>query len=380
VKVSRSFGDRQVLPSLGQVDVQYLETKSPGGRARNARQASFQRQTLNLYPTLGFVCGHLSFQALRTITVGFFDRKLTFLRQTFSYVGWSVFWLLLWDIAVTVDYMVFVDQRAQLPNIPLTLIGSALIVLTSFRNTSAYQRWWEARTLWGGMVNSSRSFGRQVLTLIDDGDEHFNALKTVLIERHLAYVRCLACQLSGDPLPKEVRNYLGKEEWSMRKETNNFANAILSGSANLIALEYRAGRLDSIRLERLEATFVDMSNWQGGMERIANTPLPYPYVNFPRLFIFLFCALMPIGLVESLGWYTPLASTVVGFMFLALEKVGTDLQSPFQRSRHQITMGTICTTIEGNLRTMLRDARGSYASVTEIVRDCRALSDEKESS
>ncbi|KTT29471.1 effector protein [Pseudomonas oryzihabitans] len=312
--------------------------------------------------------------------MGFIERKLIFLRQTFSYVGWSVFWLLLWDIAVTVDYMIFVDHRAQLPSIPLTLIGSALIVLTSFRNTSAYQRWWEARTLWGGMVNSSRSFGRQVLTLIDDGDERFNSIKTVLIERHLAYVRCLACQLSGDSLPKEVKNYLGKEEWAMRKETNNFANAILSGSANLIAIEYRARRLDSIRLERLEATFVDMSNWQGGMERIANTPLPYPYVNFPRLFIFLFCVLMPIGLVESLEWYTPLASTVVGFMFLALEKVGTDLQSPFQRSRHQITMGTICSTIEGNLRTMLRDARSGYASVSEIVQDCRALSDEKESS
>ena len=232
--------------------------------------------------------------------MGFFERKLTFLRQTFSYVGWSVFWLLLWDIAVTVDYMIFVDQRAQLPNIPLTLVGSALIVLTSFRNTSAYQRWWEARTLWGGMVNSSRSFARQALTLIDDGDEHFNAIKTVLIERHLAYVRCLACQLSGDPLPKEVRTYLGKDEWAMRKETNNFANAILSGSSSLIALEYRAGRLDSIRLERLEATFVDMSNWQGGMERIANTPLPYPYVNFPRLFVFLFCVLMP-GVVHAAG-------------------------------------------------------------------------------
>ena len=221
------------------------------------------------------------------------------------------------------------------------------------------------------MVNSSRSFARQALTLIDDGDEHFNAIKTVLIERHLAYVRCLACQLSGDPLPKEVRTYLGKEEWAMRKETNNFANAILSGSSSLIALEYRAGRLDSIRLERLEATFVDMSNWQGGMERLANTPLPYP--------IFLFCVLMPIGLVEGLEWYTPLASTVVGFIFLAMEKVGTDLQNPFQRSRHQITMGTICNTIEGNLRTMLRDARGGYASVSEIVRDSRLNSPEKDS-
>ena len=204
------------------------------------------------------------------------------------------------------------------------------------------------------MVNSSRSFARQALTLIDDGDEHFNAIKTVLIERHLAYVRCLACQLSGDSLPKEVRTYLGKEEWAMRKETNNFANAILSGSSSLIALEYRAGRLDSIRLERLEATFVDMSNWQGGMERIANTPLPYPYVCFPQLFSFLFCIAMPLGLVSTLGWFTPLVSTVVGFMLLALERIGSDLQAPFADSQHQITMDKLCATIEANLLSMLR--------------------------
>ena len=138
--------------------------------------------------------------------------------------------------------------------------------------------------------------------------------------------------------------------------TNNFANDILTGSASLLAREYQAGRLDSIRLARLESTLVDLSNAQGGMERIANTPLPYPYVYFPRLFISLFCLIVPVGLVESLGWFTPLASTVVGFMLLAIERIGTDLQSPFNSSEHQIQMESICETIEKNLQSMRRDA------------------------
>ncbi|MNC41560.1 Bestrophin, RFP-TM, chloride channel [compost metagenome] len=151
--------------------------------------------------------------------------------------------------------------------------------------------------------------------------------------------------------------FIPPAEFERRNRSNNFANDILGGSAALLAREYQAGRLDSIRLARLESTLVDLSNAQGGMERIANTPLPYPYVYFPRLFITLFCLIVPVGLVESLGWFTPLASTVVGFMLLAIERIGTDLQSPFRLSEHQIQMDSICETIERNLESMQREAQ-----------------------
>lgn len=78
---------------------------------------------------------------------------------------------------------------------------------------------------------------------------------------------------------------------------------------------------------------------------------------FPRLFISLFCVILPIGLVDTLGWYTPLASTVVGFMLLAIEKIGTDLQSPFKASEHEIQMTKLCENIERNTESMLRDAK-----------------------
>ncbi|UFH49329.1 bestrophin family protein [Pseudomonas sp. KNUC1026] len=294
------------------------------------------------------------------------ENRFHIAQKMLRYVGWSLVWLLVWDVIVTVDYMIFLDRKIKLPNLPLTLLGSALVVLTSFRNSSAYARWWEARTLWGTMVNSSRSFGRQVLTLIDDQDGQ-NPLKAVLLRRHVAYVRCLAAHLRGEPMPESVEALLTPAEYARRQQTKNYPNDILNFTAGLIAQEYKAGRLDSIRLARIESTLVDISNAQGGMERIANTPLPYPYVAFPRLFITLFCMIVPIGLVETLEWYTPLASTVVGFMLLAIERIGTDLQSPFQPSEHQIRTNDLCDNIEGNLLTMLRDAQKVGAAPAEGV-------------
>ncbi|MBV4551437.1 effector protein [Pseudomonas sp. SWRI102] len=285
--------------------------------------------------------------------------------KTMGYVGWALFWLLLWDIAVTVDFMLFLNAKLNLPLMPLTLLGSALVVLISFRNSSAYNRWWEARTLWGTMINNSRSFARQVLTLLDDADSEVNPVKSTLLRRHVAYVNCLAAHLQGQPCPEEVRAFIPAEEFARSGTTNNFANDILTGSATLLAREYQAGHLDSIRLARLESTLVDLSNSQGGMERIANTPLPYPYVYFPRLFISLFCLIVPVGLVESLGWFTPLASTVVGFMLLAIERIGTDLQSPFRHSEHQIQMEALCETIEKNLQSMQRDSLGDVRGLKE---------------
>lgn len=282
--------------------------------------------------------------------------KLRFLGKTFGYVGWSLFWLLIWDVIVTVDFMLYLERKVTLPSMPLTLLGSALVVLTSFRNSSAYNRWWEARTLWGALVNSSRSFARQVLTLVED-DDGINPVKAVLLRRHVAYVKCLSAHLKGGSCGDEVRTLIPRDEYERRHDTNNFPNDLLNVSAALLAKEYAAGRLDSIRLSRLESTMVDISNCQGGMERIANTPLPYPYVAFPRLFITLFCLIVPIGLVETLGWFTPLASTVVGFMLLAIERIGTDLQSPFRASEHEIQMTALCNNIERNLDSMLRDAK-----------------------
>lgn len=168
-------------------------------------------------------------------------RKYRLAVKTIGYIGWSLFWLLIWDVLVTIDFMLFFNSKFTLPLIPLTLLGSALVVLVSFRNSSAYNRWWEARTLWGALVNGSRSFARQTLTLIDDPDDGLNPVKATLLRRHIAYVNCLAAHLKGERCPDELMAFIPPAEFERRNRSNNFANDILGGSAALLAGSTRPG-------------------------------------------------------------------------------------------------------------------------------------------
>ncbi|SHM78992.1 putative membrane protein [Pseudomonas asturiensis] len=287
---------------------------------------------------------------------GLFEKKWKCFKRTLTYVGWSLLWLLIWDIGVTMDVMLVQGSGIDIPLMPLTLLCSALIVLISFRNSSAYNRWWEARTLWGAMVNSSRSYGRQVLSLIDgEGLHRHNPVKTLLLRRHVAYLRALRAHLRGDVSAAQLGGLIPESEIQRALSSNNVPNDILNGSAGILADEFAEGRLDSIRFTRLETTLLDLSNCQGGMERIANTPLPYPYVYFPRLFSALFCVIMPLSMVTTLGWFTPLISTVVGCLLLAMERIGTDLQAPFGTSQHRIRMDDLCQNIEKNLCSMYNE-------------------------
>ncbi|QHF02080.1 effector protein [Pseudomonas asturiensis] len=287
---------------------------------------------------------------------GLFEKKWKCFKRTLTYVGWSLLWLLIWDIGVTMDVMLVQGSGIDIPLMPLTLLCSALIVLISFRNSSAYNRWWEARTLWGAMVNTSRSYGRQVLSLIDgEGAHRHNPVKTMLLRRHVAYLRALRAHLKGDVSAAHLGGLIPESEIQRALSSNNVPNDILNGSAGILADEFAEGRLDSIRFTRLETTLLDLSNCQGGMERIANTPLPYPYVYFPRLFSALFCVIMPLSMVTTLGWFTPLISTVVGCLLLAMERIGTDLQAPFGPSQHRIRMDDLCQNIEKNLCSMYNE-------------------------
>lgn len=279
--------------------------------------------------------------------------KQTQFRRMLRYLGWPLVIFLVWDIAIVIGYTLLNGDHADVfPTLPWPLLGAALVLFLGFRNTSAYARWWEARTLWGSMVNTSRSFGRGVLHFID-GDTPGRQLQRRLIGRQIAYVHALRCALRRQPPWEEIAPFLTAAERQRLEGQTNLPNAILNGSAALLAEAARRGLLGEMRHTALEARLVEMSNAQGGMERIKNTPLPRQYTFFPRFFAQVFCALLPIGLVDDLGFYTPLASGVVGFMILAMERIGADMQDPFENTANDVPLTAICRTIEIDLQQAL---------------------------
>ncbi len=224
-------------------------------------------------------------------------------------------------------------------------------------NNSAYSRWWEARTLWGQIVNNSRSFARQVCTTVRPAVEQENEQVKLVIRRliylQIAYVHALRQQLRGLPPWDELARVLEPQDIEQFRSEKNVPLAIQRRMGSLLRDARERQWVDPLEWQAIDRNLDDLADAQGGTERIKSTPMPKQYDYFPMLFVQIFCVLLPMGMVEQLGWITPLGSTVVGFMFLALDKIGRDLEDPFDNTIYDIPLTAITTNIEINLRQLL---------------------------
>jgi len=258
--------------------------------------------------------------------------------------------LFVWDVAVTVVYYIY---PLTAPSLPLTLFGSALALFLGFRDTSAYQRWWEGRVLWGAMINASRNLARTARSYLPD--EEARDLQRAIILRQITYVQVLRCQLRRQDTSYELNRFLSSDEAAPAAARTNTANGILDGTGRRIDHARAKGWIDTIQQSAMESVLIDIANAQGGMERLKNTPLPNQYRFFPSFFTRLFCLLLPIGLVETLGIATPIGSTVAGLMFLAVLQIGDDLVDPFAGRLHDVPLTAMTRTIEIDLLEALGD-------------------------
>ncbi len=274
-----------------------------------------------------------------------------------TYVGLPLLLLVGYDLAVVVAYKVLHWDWVALPHIPLTLFGSAIGIIVAFRNQSSYARWWEARTLWGALVNNSRSWARQVTTvMMPQSEAEAEDLKVVqrrLVYHQIAYAHALRQHLRGLEPWEVLKPLLSEEEVSELRVERNVPLAIQQQMGALLRECQVRGWVDIAHWKALDGSLDDLMDAQGGTERIKNTPMPKQYDYFPQLFVQMYCLLLPLALVMTMGWYTPLGSTLVGFIFLALDKIGQDLEDPFDNTIFDVPLTSITTTIEVNLRQML---------------------------
>ena len=282
------------------------------------------------------------------------------LTQMIQGLGLAMLSLLGWDLLIVISYKVLNWTWVASTHVPLGSLGAVIGIIVGFRNGSAYGRWWEARTLWGAIVNRSRTFARQVLTTFSPGGDatvaeraELAALQKDLVLHQVAYVHALRQQLRGlDPVPAVAHLVPREDPTAMAREKNLALTLQNRMSAMLVAARGR-GWLDEWQWHSIDQSLASLMDAQGGAERIKNTPMPKQFDFFPRLFVQMYCIFLPVGLVVDLGWYTPLGSTLVGFLFLALERIGRVLEDPFENRINDVSMTAIATTIEINLRQML---------------------------
>ncbi len=246
----------------------------------------------------------------------------------------------------------------SIPYPAVGVLSTAIAIFLGFRGNSAYDRWWEARRLWGSLVNTSRAFARQVLTFPDAGGmgfpgEELSTFQRKTIYRHLAFVNALRLHLRKQPDYEDLRPFLEEKEYNLVVQADNLPNLLLMRQGRSLQWAAHQGLLSDFRYMQLDALLTEFNNIQGGCERIKNTPFPRQYNYFPVLFVYLHAFLLPFSLVAELGWVSVPLSVAISFVFLTIDRISKRLEDPFENRINDIPMSALCRTIEINLKEQL---------------------------
>lgn len=240
-----------------------------------------------------------------------------------------------------------------IPDVPYaipTFLGTAISVILSFKLSQSYDRWWEARKIWGSIVNDSRNLVEQLKCFVKPGNEQ--AIKTIAL-RQIAWCYSLGNSLRQHDALKGLEKYLPAEELSTLRRHNNAPLAILDMNNADITKMRLEQQLDIFSHIQLNNTLVNLCNWMGMAERIKSTVFPVTYRFFLHSAIYLFIVTLSISLRGLQSYFEVPLLMIIAALFFLLERTATHLQDPFSDKPTDTAMTAIATTIEINLKQLL---------------------------
>lgn len=264
-------------------------------------------------------------------------------------------------VLVTLAHGSLFSVKITLTPIPFTLIGLPLAIFLGFRNNTAYARYWEGRKLWGELVIHSRTLARQCLGLLAlpqpvDPAQRESDVRVRMVHRAIAYVHALRLQLRDQP-GDEVRRWVTAQEWQQLsgKPVGRRADALMQTMGRDLGECVRRGEIDPCLAARMDATLTGMVAAAASCERIRHTPMPFSYALLLHRTAYMYCFLLPFGLVDITGFMTPFVVAIVAYTFFGLDALGDELEEPFGLESNDLPLDTICRGIEISLLEALGD-------------------------
>ena len=246
------------------------------------------------------------------------------------------------------------SHHFDIPTLVPTVLGTAIAFFIGFNNNQAYDRWWEARRVWGALVNDSRSWTRSILNYISASasGEETTGLKRQMVYRHLAFVYLLKNNLRAME-DNTYLKYLNEQEQNEISRQSNKPNAVLQLQSKYLRKIYGEGWIDGYQFLQLDNLLVKFTDEMGMSERIKNTVFPTTYNYLTQLFIWLFVIAIELVTVQSMDVWSIFMSWLIGFVFVSTQINGMSLVNPFENKAEGIPLNQIARTIEINLLQML---------------------------
>ena len=317
-------------------------------------------------------------------------------KSLFQFTGIHLLWLFAFAGSVALLYQQNIISFS-IPWLPISVIGTAVAFYVGFKNNQAYDRMWEARKIWGGIVNDSRTWGMMVDGFVSNffadekaSEQELHAIKKRLIYRHIAWLYAHRSQLlvptswehisqgghlgrtaqryqnsfgigliDDDVTRRELTNFLPQNEYERLINNINTATQIINEQSRDLRTIREQGYIDDFRHMEMEGILRSFYELQGKNERIKKFPLPRQYANMSRYFVGIFIALLPFSMIPELMkanyglWLAIPITVLIGWVYVVMEIVGDYSENPFQGMANDIPMLSLCRTIEIDLREML---------------------------
>ena len=254
-------------------------------------------------------------------------------------------------VAITASHGVVFGWKTPLTPMPFTLVGIALAIFLGFRNSASYDRYWEARKLWGQGLNECRTLTRQALSLMDGQVD-----VRPFVYGQIAFIHALRGYLRRVPVERELAALLPAELLARMREAHYPPTLILVWLGQWLHEQRRAGHLQPVLAAKMEDALSGLNQVQGGCERIVSSPIPFAYTVILYRTVGVYCLLLPFGLVDTLGWMTPLVTAFVSYTFFAQETLLSEIEEPFGHAANDLPLDALSITIERTLREMLGEA------------------------
>lgn len=252
-------------------------------------------------------------------------------------------------VVVVVAHRHVSEWSVSLTPAPFTLLGIALAIFLGFRNNVSYDRYWEARKLWGGVLNDTRTLTRQISSFTSADSE----TRTKFVYGLIGFVYALRDQLRGESSDSNLNRWLAGE-WAKTVQRVRFKPAvILMLLSDALRKLHGEGRIPPVLFAGMDVNLGKLNESLGGCERIASTPIPFAYSVIIHRTIYLYSVLLPFGLIDTVGVMTPVMVAFVSYTFFALEALAEELQDPFGLEPNDLPLDAMATMIEVTLREMI---------------------------
>ncbi|RZK41517.1 MAG: hypothetical protein EOO90_10785 [Pedobacter sp.] len=256
-------------------------------------------------------------------------------------------------ISCIVTYFVreyLISYHFQISAIIPTVLGTAIAFFIGFNNNQAYDRWWEARKVWGSLVNDSRSFARNLIYFVKDDSEMVKAM----VYRHIAFIYALKANLRGTVDEIYVK-YLSEEDKMLLSSHTNLHNAILTLQAKDLQQLLDDNKIDGFKYMQINELLTRLTDSMGMCERIKNTVFPTTYSYLTKVFIWLFVVTFTLVISQDMDYWSIFMGWLIGFVFVSTQINGMRLVNPFEPKSSGLPLNHISRTIEINLLQMIGD-------------------------